>query len=148
MVIGLVGLSIGAVVAGASTGIVMFTAGLFIVALSKIVFDVSLGAWIADHVPYERRGRVVGLTETSWALGLLVGVSVLGLVTAASSWRWGYGVGAVSVGVMAVFVARRLLDDPADRRATAIPPTPAISIGCRSVACRPWVGSPWPACSA
>ena len=114
MVIGLVGLSIGAVVAGASTGIVMFTAGLFIVALSKIAFDVSLGAWIADHVPYERRGRVVGLTETSWAFGLLVGVSVLGLVTAASSWRWGYGVGAVSVGVMAVFVARRLLDDPAD----------------------------------
>ena len=28
-------------------------------------------AWIADHVPYERRGRVVGIIETSWALGLL-----------------------------------------------------------------------------
>ena len=114
MVLGLVGLSIGAVVAGASAGIVMFAAGLFVVALSKIVFDVSLGTWIADHVPYERRGRVVGLTETSWALGLLVGVSVLGLVTAVSSWRWGYGVGAVAVGIMAVVIARRLRDDPAD----------------------------------
>ena len=114
MVLGLIGLSIGAVAAGASTGIVMFTAGLFVVALSKIVFDVGLGTWIADHVPYERRGRIVGLTETSWALGLLVGVSVLGLVTAVSSWRWGYGVGAVSVGIMAVVVARRLRDDPAD----------------------------------
>ena len=39
----------------------MFAAGLFVLALSKIVFDVDLGAWIADHVPYERRGRVVGL---------------------------------------------------------------------------------------
>ena len=114
MVLGLVGLSIGAVVAGVSPGIVMFAAGLFLVALSKIVFDVSLGTWIADHVPYERRGRVVGLTETSWALGLLVGVSVLGLVTAVSSWRWGYGVGAVAVGIMAVVIARRLRDDPAD----------------------------------
>ncbi len=126
MVLGLIGISIGAVVAGASTGIVMFAAGLFVVALSKIVFDVSLGAWIADHVPYERRGRVVGLTETSWALGLLVGVTVLGLVTAATSWRWGYGVGAVGVGVMAVFIARRLREDPAD--SDAPDPAPASRV--------------------
>ena len=33
------------------------------------------------------------LTETSWALGLLLGVSTMGLVTAASSWRVGYLVG-------------------------------------------------------
>jgi DHA1 family inner membrane transport protein len=125
MLLGLVGISIGAVVAGASPGIVMFAAGLFVVALSKIVFDVGLGAWIADHVPYERRGRVVGLTETSWALGLLLGVSVLGLVTAATSWRWGYGVGAVAVGVMAVFIARRLREDPADSDA----PHPAPARG-------------------
>lgn len=105
---GLVGVVAGAVVAGTSTGIGWFTVGLFVVALSKIVFDVGLGTWIADHVPYERRGRVVALTETSWALGLLVGVSALGLVTAASSWRWGYAVGALAVGVMAVALTRRV----------------------------------------
>ena len=33
---------------------------------------------------------MIGLTETSWALGLLVGVTTMGLVTAATNWRVGY----------------------------------------------------------
>ena len=61
-----------------------------------------------DHVEYEKRGRVIGITETSWALGLLVGVTAMGLVAAASSWRWGYAVGAISVAVMAIVVMTRL----------------------------------------
>lgn len=108
MVAGLLGIGVGAVVAGASNGIVLFTVGLFLVALAKIAFDVALGTWIADHVPYERRGRLVGITETSWALGLLIGVSTLGLVAAASSWRWSYVVGAGAVLLMAVVVVRRV----------------------------------------
>lgn len=124
---GLLGIAAGAIVAGASTGIAMFTVGLFLVALCKIVFDVGLGTWVADHVPYERRGRVTGLIETSWAVGLLVGVSTLGLVTAISSWRIGFAVGAAAAASMAVLVATRLRDDHTDAlaasRSTA-PPTP------------------------
>ncbi|MBA3286699.1 MAG: MFS transporter [Acidimicrobiia bacterium] len=114
MVAGLVGVVGGAILAGASTGVVMFGASLLVLAVSKIVFDVALLAWIADHVPYERRGRVTGLIETSWALGLLLGVSALGLVAAATSWRWAYGTGAVGVVVMAgVLVARLEAERPA-----------------------------------
>jgi predicted MFS family arabinose efflux permease len=112
IVIGLLGIAGGAVIAAISQGVVVFTAGLFALALSKITFDVGLGSWIADHVPYERRGRVVGLTETSWALGLLIGVSAMGLVTAVSSWRWGYVTGAVAVVVMATVVRGRLASEP------------------------------------
>jgi len=101
MVGGLIGIGAGAVLAGASTGVVMFGAGLFALAIAKIVFDVGVGSWIADHVPYERRGRVVGATETAWALGLLVGVSLMGLITTASSWRWAYASAALAVVVMA-----------------------------------------------
>jgi predicted MFS family arabinose efflux permease len=79
--------------------------------LSKLVFDVGLTAWVNDHVDYERRGRVIGITETSWALGLLLGVTIMGLVASASSWRWGYVTGAVATAVMAVIVARRLGPD-------------------------------------
>jgi predicted MFS family arabinose efflux permease len=118
---GLVGVAAGAVLAGASTGVVMFGAGLFVLAITKIVFDVGLGAWLADHVPYATRGRVVGLTETAWALGLLVGVSLMGLITAATSWRWGYATAAVAVLVMAGVLAVRI--DAGTRRhpATASP---------------------------
>jgi MFS transporter, DHA1 family, inner membrane transport protein len=108
MVAGLTGIGCGAVIAGASSGVVTFGAGLFVLAITKIVFDVGLGSWIADHVPYERRGRVVGVTETSWALGLLLGVSLMGLITAATSWRWGYGAAAVAVVVMAGVLAVRI----------------------------------------
>ena len=61
MVGGLVGIAVGATVAGLSAGIVMFAVGLLLLALGKIVFDVGLISWTADHVPYERRGRVSGL---------------------------------------------------------------------------------------
>jgi predicted MFS family arabinose efflux permease len=105
---GLVGVAIGAALAGVSTDVVTFGAGLFVLAISKIVFDVGLGAWIADHVPYATRGRVVGLTETAWAFGLLIGVSLMGLITAATSWRWGYAAAAVAVAVMAGVLAVRI----------------------------------------
>jgi predicted MFS family arabinose efflux permease len=123
---GLMGIAAGAVIAGASAGVVMFGVGLFVLAISKIVFDVGVGAWIADHVPYATRGRVVGVTETAWALGLLVGVSLMGLVTAATSWRWGYVTGAVAVVVMAGVLAARI--DAGARReespGRAAPPGP------------------------
>ena len=105
---GLVGVAAGAALAGVSTDVVTFGAGLFVLAISKIVFDVGLGAWIADHVPYATRGRVVGLTETAWALGLLIGVSLMGLITAATSWRWGYATAAIAVVVMAGVLAVRI----------------------------------------
>lgn len=123
---GLLGVAAGAAIAGASSGIVMFTVGLFVLALTKIVFDVGLGAWITDHVAFDRRGRVVGVTETSWALGLLVGVSLMGLITAVASWRWGYAAAAVAVVVMAVVVLVRIDPgprDPPDHAATRAPST-------------------------
>jgi DHA1 family inner membrane transport protein len=125
MVGGLIGIAAGAVLAGASTGVVMFGAGLFVLAIAKIVFDVGVGSWIADHVPYERRGRVVGATETAWALGLLIGVSLMGLITTASSWRWAYASAALAVVVMAAVLSRRIesdVGDAAPRPVAAIDP--------------------------
>jgi predicted MFS family arabinose efflux permease len=121
--IGLIGAGCGAFVAAAAGGRLQFGIGLVLLAQSKVVFDLALGAWVTDHVDYARRGRVVGVTETSWALGLLVGVSVLGIVTAVSSWRWGYATGAIAVVGMGVAVWRRLRDD--EPAGAAPPPTHA-----------------------
>jgi predicted MFS family arabinose efflux permease len=124
MVAGLVGVGLGAGAAAASTNLVMFSLALVVLAQSKVMFDLGLSAWVSDRVVFERRGRVIGLTETSWALGLLVGVTIMGLVTAATSWRAGYVVGAVAVVALGAYVARTLPDDPkgqshAERRAAA-----------------------------
>jgi predicted MFS family arabinose efflux permease len=108
MVTGLGGMAVGTCLAAGSQGVAMFAVALVVLSQSKIVFDIGLGSWIANHVPYERRGVVVGMTETSWAFGLLVGVSLMGLVTAVTSWRGGYLLAAAGVVVMAGVVARRI----------------------------------------
>lgn len=113
MAVGLAGVAAGTLLAAASSGLALLAIALVVLGQSKVLFDLGLGSWIADHVPYERRSRIVGLTETSWALGLLVGVSLMGLVTAGLGWRAGYAAGAVSVVVMASLVLHRLPAEPA-----------------------------------
>lgn len=112
MALGLAGVVLGTVIAASSVGVAMFAVALVTLSQSKVMFDLGLGSWIADHVPYERRGGVVGITETSWALALLLGVSTMGLVTAVSNWRVGYLTGAVAVAMMAATVVRRLPREP------------------------------------
>jgi predicted MFS family arabinose efflux permease len=51
-------------------------------------------------------------------LGLLIGVSTMGLVTAATSWRFGYLSGAAAMVVMAIVVVGRI-DSPTDEHRTA-----------------------------
>lgn len=108
MTSGLAGVAASTAIAAAAPDIYVFTIGVLLLGPSKIVFDVGLAAWVTDHVPYARRGRVIGITETSWALGLLVGVTSMGLLTSATNWRWGYALGALAVAVMAAVIGLRM----------------------------------------
>lgn len=122
LVVGLVGVAAGTVLAAASTGLVVFAVALVVLSQSKVLFDLGLGSWVTDHVSYEQRSRVVGVTETSWAFGLLIGVSVMGVVTGIGGWRAGYLAGAIAVLVLAVAVRARLpVDDVAPMRPQAEP---------------------------
>ncbi|MGB8861484.1 MAG: MFS transporter [Ilumatobacteraceae bacterium] len=111
MATGLTGVAVGATIAASSVQPWMFAIGLVLLAQSKVMFDLGLGAWTSDRVPYAQRGRVMGLTETSWAFGLLIGVTTMGLVTAATNWRVGYGLGAAAVLCMAGVIARGIAPD-------------------------------------
>jgi len=108
MRLSLLGVALGAVLAGAAPNLAVFTLAIIVLGASKVGFDVALSAWIADHVPWNRRSAVVGFTEISWALGMLVGVSSLGLITAAFGWRYAYIVAAVGVLMLAWRVSARL----------------------------------------
>jgi len=46
--------------------------------LAKAVFEPSVIAYFGDIIPYQRRGFVLGITETSWSLAFFVGVPVIG----------------------------------------------------------------------
>jgi DHA1 family inner membrane transport protein len=60
--------------------------GFFIFGFSKLMFDISMNAWIGDNVAYERRGRVIGLVELSWAASALVGLPLLGILISQVGW--------------------------------------------------------------
>ncbi|MBU6226008.1 MAG: MFS transporter [Acidobacteria bacterium] len=108
MRVSLVGVGLGAIIAGAAPNLAVFTIAIIILGAAKVGFDVALGAWIADHVPWNKRSAVVGFTEISWALGMLVGVSSLGLITSVTNWRWAYAVSAMGVLLLAWMVSNRL----------------------------------------
>ncbi len=116
--VGLGAAIIGTCLAAASQGVAMLAIALVLIGQGNTTFYLGIGSWIAMHVPYERRGRVTGLIEVSWAFGLLVGVSTMGLVTAASNWRVGYLSGAAAMIVMAIVVVGRI-DSPSDEHRTA-----------------------------
>ena len=117
--LGLGGCALGGLVVAVCTGVVWFTVGLMTITTFNMVLVVGTGSWIADHVPFAQRSRVVGLNEMSWALGLLVGVSAMGLVTAATSWRWAYAAAALAAGVVLVAVLTRLDSQPPSANTTA-----------------------------
>jgi len=115
MAVGLAGTAVGCTIAAVSTSTTWFALGVSFMVLTRQSFDIGLGAWIAAHVPYAQRGRIVGLTETSWALGLLVGVSLMGALTAVVGWRAGFGLGIVAVVVLCVVVVARVNASPPSR---------------------------------
>lgn len=112
MLLGLGGTAAGAMMAAVAPNPVLFAVGVTFMCTTKLFFDLGLGAWIADHVAYERRSRIVGITETAWALGLLIGVSAMGVATALTSWRGGFALGAAGVAVMMIIIVKRVDSEP------------------------------------
>ena len=60
---------------------------LFLAGLAKSIFDPSLQAFIGNFVPYGKRGKIIGITELSWAGSTLIGIPVTGMVIERFSWQ-------------------------------------------------------------
>lgn len=90
MIDGLVVSAVGCVGVAAAPNVAVFGVALFFVAIGRYLYDVSFGAWVGDEVPFERRGRAIGLGELAWSGAFLIGVPAAGLIASASSWRVPY----------------------------------------------------------
>ena len=64
-----------------------FLAALVLSMLGKYIFDPSMQAYLGDRVAYQRRGRVLAITELSWSLSFLVGVPAMGFLIARHGWQ-------------------------------------------------------------
>jgi len=87
------GMLIGTIAFTAAICLVVFwpTFTAFFIALSLamigyLIFVPSLQAYLGDRVPYENRGRILGITEFAWSLSAIIGVPLIGLVIARHGW--------------------------------------------------------------
>lgn len=78
--------SLGAALVVAWPTFPVFAAALLLMTLGKYVFDISLVSWLGDRVPYERRGRVLAVTEFGWSLAFILGVPLVGFLIARRGW--------------------------------------------------------------
>jgi predicted MFS family arabinose efflux permease len=79
---GLAMLAVGMLLCGLAQEYWLVFAGLVIASLGKTIFDPSIQAFIGQTVPFERRGRIIGIVETAWAGSTLIGIPALGLIIA------------------------------------------------------------------
>jgi len=60
---------------------------LALIALSKVIFDPAMQAYVGDTVPYGKRGLAFAMTELSWAGALLIGAPFIGFVIQRKQWQ-------------------------------------------------------------
>lgn len=105
--------------------------GFVLLGLSKVIFDPSLHAYLADRVPYRRRGRAIAFTELSWGGAILVGAPAMGWIIAQWGWSAPYAalVGMGLIGLIGLLVAL-----PRDARPPgALAPAPSFWLAFRLV---------------
>ena len=106
--IGVAGAGIGSLFLGVGGTLWVFGLGFAMIACGVAVMTTAAQTWIGESVPYAERGRVIGIYEASWAVALLVGAPVAGLLIDRGSWWWPFAaIGALAVASLP-FVARSL----------------------------------------
>jgi predicted MFS family arabinose efflux permease len=88
--------------------------------LSKTAYDPALQAYLGDAVPYHRRGRVVGITELSWAAAWLLGVPAAGFLIERAGWQAPFVALAV-LALVGLFFTWRLSPDQRQRASPTAP---------------------------
>lgn len=104
----------GALVTAATNVYVGAAIGFIIMGVAKPLFDVSSQAYLADRVPYDKRGRVLGIFELTWAGGLLVGAPLAGWMIRTSGWRSPFWLFGILLAIGALLLGRLLDKDTGD----------------------------------
>ncbi|MFP4388961.1 MAG: MFS transporter [Desulfococcaceae bacterium] len=108
MLAGLITLVLGLTLAGAVATYPAVFAGLVLAGMAKNMYDPAVLAYTGRAVPYEHRGRAIGLLEMSWAGSSLLGLPLIGLLMDGAGWRAPFFALAALSLVAALVLARRM----------------------------------------
>ncbi|HDQ71386.1 MAG TPA: MFS transporter, partial [Chloroflexi bacterium] len=71
----------------ASEGLIAAAGAFILFGIGKGIYDPALHAYLGDTVPYQVRGKAVGVVELSWSIAWLVGVPASGFLIERFGWR-------------------------------------------------------------
>lgn len=108
---GLVMFLVGALVTAASGIYAGAVVGFLLMGFGKPLFDSGSQAFVADHVPYERRARTLGAMETMWAISFLVGAPAAGWLIDRAGWSAPFWATAAVTAIVVVVLSFMALDD-------------------------------------
>jgi predicted MFS family arabinose efflux permease len=64
----------------------VFFVALSLAFIGYLIFVPSTQAYLGDKVPYEKRARVLGITEFAWSLSAVIGVPIAGFIISRRGW--------------------------------------------------------------
>ncbi len=105
MLVGLTAMVAGGLLIVASPAFGWALIGFALLGFSKASFDPAMQAYVGNTVPYERRGRVMGILELPWSMSWFIGVPAAGFIIAAAGWRAPFGIlaGLAALGLAALW---------------------------------------------
>lgn len=103
MLAGVVLFTVGMALVAVSPSFITFSLAALLAILGKYFFDPSMQAYIGDRVPYERRGTALAVTEAAWSLSFIIGVPLVGYLIATYGWNAPFPLLAVlGLGIFAI----------------------------------------------
>lgn len=98
---GLLAAGVGLALIGLSPTPAIAIAGMTLMGLGLAAFVPTLQAYLSARLPYHQRARGIGMLEYAWALTGIVGLSLIGVLIAATTWRAPFFILAAGIIVMA-----------------------------------------------
>jgi len=116
MLIGVLLFTLGMGAVALYPSFITFTAAVLLAILGKYLFDPAMQAYFGDHVPYERRGTALAVTEVAWSMAFIAGVPLVGFLIATYGWSEPFVLLAVLGLVMLVVIWRMVPYTPPSER--------------------------------
>ena len=111
MLVAMAAVTLGCVLTASSNIFLVAGLGIVVVGFAKPAFDIPMQAWFGDRVHYSERGRVFGITELTWSVGLLAVVPLSGFLIERTSWRAPFVLVSIGAAIGTVAVARGIGSD-------------------------------------
>ncbi|GAC1405162.1 MAG: MFS transporter [Ktedonobacteraceae bacterium] len=118
----------GSALCGAAASLGFLVAARALQGLGGALLFASSPAMITNAFPQQERGRALGLNAVIVALGISVGPTLGGFITAYFSWRWIFYVN-VPIGIIGILLTLRILTEKFHRNAGKFDPVGAILLG-------------------